>query len=401
VNYQGFRHVIRTKRDIIAIVLTCLCGAVSAGAVQVSGLVDAQRLASSSNKLILIEFQRVDCDHCEKAKRDADNEPLLKIALGTVVHLQVDVLTAQGRALAEQYHVGYTYPLFLLTDSLGREIKRWAGYTTADNFIEALNAATSDLTTIEAREERLRSNPNCADALYLASYYFETNRYAEAATTYHLVNTLPCNKVDYSFRVFQAVVEMAWRGQLPFDSAMAAADQVLAGRTAGSVEIGRTAQLLCRLARRTGDTDRIQKYLDTGMVVTGYKNDQANRDLHFEILADYALHLKHDTATALQLKVKNLGNGWENDPRRYFEYSEFCLERKIDLETAEAYARRAAGLASPGAFKARHLQVLADIVYARGRTEEALQLMQEALDNSPGNAWYEERMIEMKSGLNR
>ena len=369
----------------------------------VDSLKEAERVATDSSKLILIDFELSDCPNCTVLRRDLDSDPLLAIALKTVVHLPVDVLSDQGKKLAERYEVGYNFPLFLLADNAGREIRRWAGYVSSDQFVQLLNEATSDLTTIEQREARLKDSPNCADALYLAAYYFDLNRYAEAASTYRQLDSLPCNKLDHSFRVFQAVVELAWREELPFDSARAAADQVIGNPKSTSVEIGRTVQLLTRLARRTNHVDSatIAKYLDTGMVATGYKNDQVNLGLHLEILADYALYVKHDTATALQVKEKGLGKDWERDPRRYFEYAQFCLEHRLDLERAENFARQAADQAEDGAFKARHLQVLADIIYAEGRTDEAMKLMRQAIDLSPVNRWYQERLDEMKHGRRR
>ena len=360
---------------------------------------EAKQLADQTGKLILMEFQREDCDHCAAAKQAAQQDGLVKVALGAVIHLPIDVLSESGKAVAESYHIGYSYPAYLLADKEAREITRWVGFTTSDDFVNSLSQATRDLTTVPEREARLKQQPNLGDAAYLGLYYYNTRQYLKSAEAYRQAQSMPQNRMDYSYRIFQSLLEACWNGDLPFDSVMAAVDTVMAHNGANSKNTARAVSFLTRLARRTGDTDRIARYLDSGMVATARMNDQEGKSLHISLLADYALHIKHDTATALELKQKDLGTGWETDPQRYFQFGQWCLERGINLEQAEKYVRQAANLASGGKFKAMNLRVLADIVHARGRTKEAMGILQEAMDLDPANAWYEKRFEEMQAGL--
>jgi len=313
-----------------------------------------------------------------------------------VVHLPVNVLEGDGPELAEHYKAGSYYPVFVVTDSLGRVINRWVGYTGAERFVNDFNRALSSLVTVEEREARLKTAPSLADARFLATYYYDTKDYLKSAATYRLLSGLPDNKIDYSFRAFEAMLEASWSGLIPFDSVLPAADAVMATVDKNPLNVARTAQLLARLARKTGNVERIEKYLNAGMTATGYRNDEQGKKLHRDLLADYALHIRHDTATALEIKYKDLGVGWENDPQRYFEYGEWCLERKIRLDEAESYVRKATEKATGDKFKARHLRVLADIVYARGRIDEAIALQKQAVDLDPTNAWYQQRLAEMR-----
>jgi tetratricopeptide (TPR) repeat protein len=103
-----------------------------------------------------------------------------------------------------------------------------------------------------------------------------------------------------------------------------------------------------------------------------------------------------DTAKALAIKKQALGKGWDTDPARCYQYAEFCFQRKIDLENAEHYVRLATEKASDGKFKAKHLRLLAEILYALGRVDEAIQTGEQAIEQDPTTVYFVNRMEEWR-----
>lgn len=315
-----------------------------------------------------------------------------------MVHLPINVLEGEGVTLAETYHAGIYFPVFILTDAKGTVLTRWTGYTGADRFINSFNTALSDLTTVDERIARCNIGPTALDAQFLAKYFNDTQEFIKSRNYYRQLHALHAPELNISYQVFTACAEAVWNDQLPFDSLLPAADLLLANPSVHSHNFGRMAQILANVARRTGHTDRIKDYLTVGIRATSIRKDEKGVDLHRDLLADYALHVLNDTAEALSVKKRALGDGWENDPARYFQFGEWCFKRTINLEEAENYVRMATNKASDGKFKARHLRLLSEICYARGKTEEAIRLGEQALDQDPSAVYFEKKLDEWREG---
>ncbi len=316
------------------------------------------------------------------------------------MHLPLNVLEDAGAPLAEEYRVGVYFPVFILCDAAGQVINRWTGYTKAERFINSFNRAMSDPITVTERIKRFDATAAVQDALFLAKYYSDTGEYLKSRDYYRRLEALPGGRIDYSFQTFLSSAEAVWNDQLPFDSLPAAADEVLDNDRMNLRNVARLAQIMGNVARQTGQTDRIEKYLDAGIAATATRTDEKGIAAHHDLLADHALHVLNDTTRALSIKKEALGNGWENDPARYFRFGEYCFQRKINLEEAERYIRQATNKASEGKFKARHLRLLAEICYARGKPDEATKLAEQALEQDPSAAYFEKRLEVFKQGTN-
>ena len=364
---------------------------------EVKSFDEARARSAETGKPILLEFYRDDCEYCEEATRAADTDENIQAGLARVVHLKLSSLVGEGTALSETYRVGIYYPVFILTDSAGRVISRWTGFTGAERFIGSLDQALSDLITVEERVARCEIGPTVKDVLFLADYFNDTREYLKARDHYRELGRLQGPQLDLSYRLFQVTAEAVWSDLLPFDSLTVAADEVLAKREENSRDLGEMAQITANVARRTGHADRIEPYLTAGIEATFRRTDEAGIDLHRDLLADYALHVLNDTAEALSVKKKALGERWESDPERYFRFGEWCYRRNINLAAAEEYVRRATEKASGDKFQATHLRLLAEICYARGKVDEAIELANQALTLDPTAFWFEEKLAEWRA----
>lgn len=313
-----------------------------------------------------------------------------------MVHLSLSVLEGEGVALSEEYRAGVYYPVFILTNSAGEVITRWTGYTGADRFLQSFAQAKSNLTTMTARAGRFDAKPTEPDALALAKYYADTREHLKSRNYYRRLQALQGDRTDYSYQIFKATAEAVWNDLVRFDSLAPAADAVLASGRKNQSNLGQMAQITANVARRTGDTDKIEKYLQAGINATAARKDENGINLHRDLLADYALYVTEDPAKAVDVKKRALGKGWAADPARYFKYAEFCFQRKLNLVEAEHYARLAASKASDGKFKARHQRLLAEILFALGRVAQAIEVGEEAMEQEPTAVYFEDKLNEWR-----
>lgn len=364
----------------------------------VETLAQAKQLSAETGKPILLQFYHDDCEYCDQAARDAETDASLKLAFERVVHLRLGVLQSPGTALAANYKVGDYYPVFILTDSAGHTISRWTGYTGVDRFIKSFNQAMSDVMTVEARIARCSANPTPKDALFLADFFTDTREYLLAREYLRLLQRLYGGGLDFSYRLFSATAEAVWNDLLPFDSLTTAADAVRAKGQMNMHNLGQMAQIMANVARKTGHTGKLESYLMAGIEATSRRTDEAGIELHRDLLADYALHAMGDTTEALTVKKRALGEAWENDLAKCFQLGEWCFRRNINLADAEHYVRLATDKATGDKFRASHLRMLAEICFARGKTQEAIQLADQALALDPSAVWFEKKLKEWRGG---
>jgi tetratricopeptide (TPR) repeat protein len=279
-------------------------------------------------------------------------------------------------------------------------IKRWTGYTGgATPFVRMLNQALADLVTVDDREASFKANPTYNDALKLAGYFAENREYVKAVGYYHrAVSMGKPHSYDYSFEIFKNTANAVWTDMIPFDSVLPAADAVLVSKQASVKNIIKVGQLMARLGRKMNKTDRIGKYLKTGIDATAGSGPtyKASRD---DLMADYALHVKGDTVEAVRIKKGSMGEGWNEERDKFYSFAKWCLERKINLEEAEMHTRRTVNLVYPGQYRARVYGTLAAICEARGDIRGALRSMELAVEQQPDSEYYNEQLNQYREKL--
>ncbi len=351
---------------------------------------EAKALSAELGKPLLMEFIRSDCEYCQKATSEAETSDIIKNALKSVVHISLNVREGDGIALSEEYKAGNTYPVFVLANSKGDVIRRWVGYNGANRFVSMLKMALSDLTTIKDREINFNRKPNPSDALFLAGYYSDTREYLKAVNYYQQAKKLGGSPaIDYEYNIFQNMASAAWNYEIPFEEILPSADAVLDLKNKKPESVIKMARVISRVARKLDGTGKLAKYIQAGLDVTARSNNEKYTQYHDEFKMDYALHVDNDTAKALGMKKTSLGEGWETKPDKFYDFAEWCLERKINLTEAKKYALQAAKLATEGPFKGKTIKTAAEIYDALGDTKTAVSLMQEAMEQDPANDYYE------------
>ncbi len=316
----------------------------------------------------------------------------------SVVHFPLNAKEGEGVELSRQYKIGSLFPVFILANSSGDVIYRWTGYTGSDHFISSLRRGLLDLTTVDKRKARLQTNPSFSDAIFLAGYSSDTGEHLKAVEYYRQAGSLATGRSsDYSYQIFENTAKAAWKDMIAFDEVLPAADGVLNSKRGRSGNVAKMTRLMIKLARKQDKTDRIAKYIQAGVDATANDRSESGRESHMLLLADYELYVNKDMVEAVRIKKSSMGDNWLANPEKYYGYAKWCLERKIILEEAEHYAREALKRAYAGEFRAKVLNTLAEICYARGNLAEAIRMMEMAIEQDPEKNSYKENLDRFRT----
>ncbi len=308
-----------------------------------------------------------------------------------MVHITFNVKEGEGVELSKTYKVGYTYPVFILTDGNGDIIYRWTGYTGPSRFITSLNKARSDLTTVKERIAKYDADPAHERALLLARYFADTGEHLDAITYFKEAERLkPSVNQNYSYDIFANSANAAWKDMMPFEDVLPVADSILYASRKDGKTIVKVAQAMSRLTRKLEKEEHVKKYLQAGLNITAESRDKKSSDTHTSLLTEYALQVENDTIKAITMKKESMGTDWTNNPEKFFNYSKWCLERKVALGEAEMLARTAVQYARGAEFKARIYNTVAEICFARDNLEEAIKYIDLAIEQDPGNTQYKD-----------
>ncbi|MBN2227725.1 MAG: hypothetical protein JW763_10210 [candidate division Zixibacteria bacterium] len=302
--------------------------------------------------------------------------------------------------LSERYQVGYTYPVFILTDSTGEVIKRWTGYTGgAKALIATLDQALSDMIGIDERVARCAQNPSFDDAVFLARYYADAKDHIKAISYFRLADKLNTNsRVGFVYDIFANTANAVWDDLLPFQDALDAADSVINSKQWNTEHMINVGRLMVHLARKKNKTEAVGKYLLAAINAASNSRNAHHQESYQLLRADYALHITHDTVEAVTLKKVSLGKGWEENRDKSYDFARWCLERKVNLAEAEQHVRKTVDLVYPGKIRAMVLNTLAEIVFARGDTVRAAKIARLAVDQEPDNEYYQQQLRRFEKG---
>jgi len=348
----------------------------------------AKSLADNSNKPILIEFYRPDCEYCQLAAHEASTVDSVKSLLEQVVHFPVNVTSDEGAAIVANYYVGDTFPLFVLTDSRGEVLFRWMGYTNAASFIANLNSALAGGVTVKEREQRIKANPTHDDALFMARYYDDIEENLIAVDYYKQAQSLKGDRtVNYTYDIFRNFGDAVWNNKATFDTLLIAADSTLS-QMKDKTTISGVARIISNVARKTGNTGRIAKYLQAAIDINSKYEDPKSIETKALYRADLALYADNDTSVAIAVRKSILRAGWETNPQERYNFAFWCLERKINLSEADSIAYETGLHIVEPAAQAKVYFLLGKIREAGDNINGAIRAMEKANELQPDDARY-------------
>ncbi len=153
---------------------------------------------------------------------------------------------------------------------------------------------------------------------------------------------------------------------------------------------------MSRMSRKFERTDSLEKYLQVGIAAAKSSTDPKLNRSQYSLSADMALQIDSDTAQAISTRKQGMGANWSDNRDKAFSFAKWCLERKINLDESESIARRTVNLVHPGVYRARVLSTLAHILDARGKIDEAITTVEQAIEQNPDDPYYSKQLKRLK-----
>jgi tetratricopeptide (TPR) repeat protein len=301
------------------------------------------------------------------------------------VFYPVDAEGEEGKELKEQFAIG-GYPTFIVTNAEAETISRWWGYDTAEEFIEAVDEAKADPTTIAEKVARFEAAPTVEDAVLLGKYHMTREEGPEAVE--YLTTAVELGPDDgHEYHLFWATYVGFSEEDFTVEELKGVADQALASPNLDAEELVDVARNTVR-ALEDDDPDGAAVYIAAGLAASEGTDDEDLLNDRRKLLISEALLVKNDPELALGLVREGLPEGWEEDAGRLNGFAWWCFENEVNLEEAEMLARKGAELAEDDIQKAQILDTVAEIAYLRGNQAEAVALIEQAIELDPESENY-------------
>lgn len=327
-----------------------------------------------------------------------DSDDDVKAALENVFLYQIDGKKDDGKELAKEFKIR-GYPSFVMTNSDGETLDRWVSYEK-DFFIETLNDALEDLSTIEQKLARFDSEPTARDASVLGRYSNSLGEFKDAVMYYTVAQKMNDNPSrDYAYEIFRNTSYGLEGEHFTFADVLVAADNVIKSQATEPEEVARTAISLTRLAKENDRLDVIERYVEAGLEVASKGDDQETNKSFNQLMTSKSLYVTGDKEAAIKYKKATMPDGWLEDAGQLNGFCWWCFENLVNLKEAEKLSRKSVELAEPGSQKAMNLDTLAEICNALGNHREAVDLIKMAMTEDPESEYYPKQLERFEDNL--
>jgi tetratricopeptide (TPR) repeat protein len=244
-----------------------------------------------------------------------------------------------------------SWPTHILLDPDGKEVGRYVGLLNAEDFLTVMGEYKEGKGTIAYYEQKLETDPNNATAWKRLGIMYAEAREAEkcmsALSQYLAVAQDPTR--DDQAEAFYAMAEVNYATGSP-EKAVAIAEGMIQDYQ-DTQYFDPATTLLARSYYKTGET---QKCIDTYMAYV---------------------------------------NRYPDDPKALNSFAWFCASRQVGLDEALPIAIKAVDLTDrdPG-----YLDTLAELYYARGEYDLAIEIGQEAADKDPEDQYFIDQVKKFK-----
>jgi len=120
-------------------------------------------------------------------------------------------------------------------------------------------------------------------------------------------------------------------------------------------------------------------------------------EINSDLRADYAIYIEKDIKKGLEIKKAGMPAGWPDTRDLFYMFAKWCLNRKINLDEAETFARKTLTQVQPGHYRALAYRTLSEILEANNKIDEAIEAMTAATQHDPGNEYYHTELERLQS----
>lgn len=316
-------------------------------------------------------------------------------AVDGIVLFRLNSEKGEGKTIAKEFTVKFL-PTFAMVNTSGARIDRWLGYDKSQ-FLGNLASATSDLATIDEKLARFQAKPDAKTAAALGRYSAGMVQYKDAVTYYTKAQELNSDStMDYTFYIFQNMADGVGAKDFTYDDARAAANTYLASPTKTNKQTNYIYGIMIQLAKSNNRKEDLAKYLQDGLDFTAKGDDPDMKKEHADIMVDYAIYVKKDTAAAVVYKKAAMPEGWITNSDNLNEFAWWCFTIKANLSEAEQLSRKAIELAKPGKGRSNIYDTLAEIVNAEGNPKEAAEVSKKAAADDPDSKYFPKQVTRFE-----
>jgi thiol-disulfide isomerase/thioredoxin len=388
----------RTQLALVALVVLLTASGPRAVAAAATSLEEALDQGEARGVPVLVDVFATWCGPCKAFDRDAQQNPEIQEVLGKVVVYKIDGESPHGLPFAQQYRVT-KFPTYILMNGDGNVIHSWMGYKR-DSFLESLSAALVDPIPIKERRERFESAPTADDALLLATYYGARGETQKSFAYYEQASGLNEDPdVDYSTRVFVIAFEGYRDGKVTGEQVVRSAKRVLEWEGHTPIDAMYLTRYLSAVAQKEGDQELMVPFLEAAIRETEGSSDPQIMKMRQGLMLDYTLLVEKDVDAAVTMYKDRLPAGWEQNPSALNAFAWWCFENRINLEEAEARARKGIELADKDESRAMLLDTLAEIRNARGSCQDAVLYIEQAIEADPKRQHYRKQLERFQKEL--
>jgi hypothetical protein len=381
-----------------ALLLACGPGPGAAGDPQ--SFADAKKLAASESRPLLLKVGTSWCKSCKKFDATVESDAVFRHAIAERVVLhRVDAEAGEGVDVARAYHVA-GYPTFVLMSPQGEMMDCWMGFYEPTEFTESMDKALADPTTVAEKLARFRETPTATDALKLGDLRQYQGMSAEAVAYYQRAQTLdPSADVDYDLRIFGAMARGAWGQIYTTDAVKSRADAVYASNPEPSAML-EVLYSMKKLAHTANEPTLWHPYLKaTVEAEASFAGDEKLAHKVAWYKPDYALHIRKDVDQAIRYRKEVMPEGWLENANELNNFAWWCFENRVNLQEADALARRGVELAQSGREKANILDTLAEICNAREDCTHAVEYIRLAVAEAPEEEYFQKQLVRFEEAL--
>lgn len=321
-------------------------------------LAEAVTRSEGARKPIMIDFITDWCRWCDTLDaRTYSNANVAEYINDHVVPIKIDAEKGEGIDIAKKYGV-VAYPTILFIHSNGDEIDRILGYVPAEPFLKSVTDYVNGVNTMSTMLADVKTKPDDPALRYaLATKFMDRNNSAAALEHFKRMLELDPNNT------------LGHNEEAEYNVAIAS-------------------------FKESKDPKPVEGF------AAKYPKSEMVRSALYTVWRSFAK--AKDGENARRFFTQYIEQN-PTDASMMNNYAWACAENGINLDNASQVIQKAVDLATKDGDKASYLDTYATVEFARGKTEQAIDLEQQALDilkHVPGAklAEYEKSMAKFKAG---